>query len=170
MYLAVSKILELCQRCRWFKWPSPQRFSWDSSRKSNCKLWAKCLSVSYFKNRDSQDYFTRDRDLFSAQIIGDILFFFQVRIMRKRLVRKTFDMIEELAEKEDKEVQLNLCFATTYSVYLMLKLFNFFCRTTRSSGKALASLSSLVALRTQEITSALLHCCDSTLLKMRVIR
>jgi hypothetical protein len=32
----------------------------------------------------------------------------QVRIMRKRLVRKTFDMIEEIAEKEDKEVQLNL--------------------------------------------------------------
>jgi heat shock protein beta len=29
---------------------------------------------------------------------------FQVRIMRKRLVRKTFDMIEEIAEKDDKEV------------------------------------------------------------------
>jgi hypothetical protein len=168
MYLAVSKILELCQRCCWFKWPSPQCFSWDSSRKSNCKLWAKCLSVSYFKIRDSEDSFTRD--FFSVQIIGENLFFFQVRIMRKRLVRKTFDMIEEIAEKEDKEVQLNLCFATTYSVYLMLKLFSFFCRTTRSSGKALASLSSLVAFRTQEITSALLHCCDSTLLKMRVIR
>lgn len=30
--------------------------------------------------------------------------------MRKRLVRKTFDMIEEIAEKEDKEVQVNLFF------------------------------------------------------------
>jgi heat shock protein beta len=28
-----------------------------------------------------------------------------VRIMRKRLVRKTFDMIEEISEKDDKEVK-----------------------------------------------------------------
>lgn len=104
----------------------------------------------------------------NIRILEIILWFsFQVRIMRKRLVRKTFDMIEEIAEKEDKEVQLTLYFATSYSVYLMLKLFNLSFRITRSSGKALASLSSLVALRTQEITSALLHCCASTLLKMR---
>ena len=32
----------------------------------------------------------------------------QVRIMRKRLVRKTFDMIEEISEKEDKEVEVCL--------------------------------------------------------------
>jgi hypothetical protein len=32
------------------------------------------------------------------------LFVTQVRIMRKRLVRKTFDMIQDLSEKEDNEV------------------------------------------------------------------
>jgi heat shock protein 90kDa beta len=32
------------------------------------------------------------------------MFLIQVRIMRKRLVRKTFDMIEEIAEKDDKDV------------------------------------------------------------------
>jgi len=37
-----------------------------------------------------------------------MFFVVQVRIMRKRLVRKTFDMIEEIAEKEDKEVQPDL--------------------------------------------------------------
>lgn len=30
-----------------------------------------------------------------------------VRIMRKRLVRKTFDMIQELSESENKEVGSN---------------------------------------------------------------
>ena len=40
-----------------------------------------------------------------------MFFVVQVRIMRKRLVRKTFDMIEEIAEKEDKEVQPDLQFA-----------------------------------------------------------
>lgn len=29
---------------------------------------------------------------------------FQVRIMRKRLIRKTFDMIQEISESENKEV------------------------------------------------------------------
>lgn len=29
---------------------------------------------------------------------------FQVRIMRKRLVRKTFDMIQDISESENKEV------------------------------------------------------------------
>lgn len=48
--------------------------------------------------------------LLTVDILEIILcsFLVQVRIMRKRLVRKTFDMIEEIAEKEDKEVQLNL--------------------------------------------------------------
>ena len=32
----------------------------------------------------------------------------QVRIMRKRLVRKTFDMIEELSQSENKEVTFSL--------------------------------------------------------------
>lgn len=31
-----------------------------------------------------------------------------VRIMRKRLVRKTFDMIQELSESENKEVSSNV--------------------------------------------------------------
>lgn len=31
-------------------------------------------------------------------------FSIQVRIMRKRLVRKTFDMIQDLSESENKEV------------------------------------------------------------------
>jgi len=31
----------------------------------------------------------------------------QVRIMRKRLVRKAFDMIQDLAESENKEVGRN---------------------------------------------------------------
>jgi heat shock protein beta len=44
-------------------------------------------------------------EFFTVQIYVEIILFsFQVRIMRKRLVRKTFDMIEEIAEKEDKEV------------------------------------------------------------------
>lgn len=30
---------------------------------------------------------------------------FQVRIMKKRLVRKTFDMIEDIADRENKEVR-----------------------------------------------------------------
>jgi hypothetical protein len=36
-------------------------------------------------------------------MIGILMF--QVRIMRKRLVRKTFDMIQDIAEKDDKEVK-----------------------------------------------------------------
>ena len=44
-------------------------------------------------------------DIFRENLI---FFVVQVRIMRKRLVRKTFDMIEEIAEKEDKEVQPDL--------------------------------------------------------------
>lgn len=31
----------------------------------------------------------------------------QVRIMRKRLVRKTFDMIQDLADSENKEVSIS---------------------------------------------------------------
>lgn len=38
---------------------------------------------------------------------------FQVRIMRKRLVRKTFDMIQELSESENKEV----CGSYSYYVF-----------------------------------------------------
>lgn len=33
--------------------------------------------------------------------------FIQVRIMKKRLVRKTFDMIQDLSECENKEVWTN---------------------------------------------------------------
>jgi HSP90 family molecular chaperone len=36
-------------------------------------------------------------------MIGILMF--QVRIMRKRLVRKTFDMIQDIAEKDDKAVK-----------------------------------------------------------------
>lgn len=32
----------------------------------------------------------------------------QVRIMRKRLIRKTFDMIQEISESENKEVGISL--------------------------------------------------------------
>ena len=34
----VPKIFELCEGCRWLKWPSIECLSWDPSRKSNCKL------------------------------------------------------------------------------------------------------------------------------------
>ena len=35
----------------------------------------------------------------------EYLAFVQVRIMKKRLVRKTFDMVEEIANRENKEVR-----------------------------------------------------------------
>jgi hypothetical protein len=35
---------------------------------------------------------------------NDVIHMSQVRIMRKRLVRKTFDMIQDIADKDDKEV------------------------------------------------------------------
>lgn len=36
--------------------------------------------------------------------IGHVIFNIQVRIMRKRLVRKTFDMIQDISQSENKEV------------------------------------------------------------------
>ena len=48
---------------------------------------------------------------------------FQVRIMRKRLVRKTFDMIQDIADKDSKEVRVNfLLFPSCCFIGLFLKL------------------------------------------------
>lgn len=62
--------------------------------------------------------------------------------MRKRLVRKTFDMIQEIAEGENKEVGGNDSDVGPPVPVDRLKYFQTFsicCRTTRSSGRTLES-------------------------------
>jgi hypothetical protein len=63
--------------------------------------------------------------------------------MRKRLVRKTFDMIQEIAEKDDQEVRIK---SYSHSQRLLRRMCLkfvlwclFCCRTTKNSGRALAS-------------------------------
>lgn len=40
----------------------------------------------------------------------------QVRIMKKRLVRKTFDMVEEIANREEKNVSVKTIWPNKWSV------------------------------------------------------
>lgn len=63
--------------------------------------------------------------------------------MRKRLVRKTFDMIQEIAEKDGKEVRAKdeHFFHSKLLIYLICvdTCCHACCRTTTNSGRALAS-------------------------------
>ena len=75
-------------------------------------------------------------DLDNISHIKCVDFTIQVRIMRKRLVRKTFDLIQEISENENKEVRKS----TLSVIYLhMLKYFFFKPRITRNSGRTLGS-------------------------------
>jgi hypothetical protein len=78
--------------------------------------------------------------------------------MRKRLVRKTFDMIQDLAEGENKEVSVNnaVSFIFQLELSVLWTMNTIYCdfRITKNSGRTLVGLLSWDALRTVEIISA----------------
>lgn len=89
----VPKIFELCERCSRLSWPSTQCFTGDTSRKSHSKYF---LFLFYW-SRHCLSYF-----LFISDTI--CLLSLKVRIMRKRLVRKAFDMILGISMSENRDV------------------------------------------------------------------
>jgi hypothetical protein len=63
----------------------------------------------------------------------------QVRIMKKRLVRKTFDMIEEISKRENKEVRLNSTIENKHTSFWCIRCC---CTNGRCQGDLLISFSS----------------------------
>ena len=63
----------------------------------------------------------------------------QVRIMRKRLVRKTFDMIQEVSESENKEVMIKPHFFLYLYMYMRYAADceTTYSRITKNSGRTL---------------------------------
>ena len=64
----------------------------------------------------------------------------QVRIMRKRLVRKTFDMIEELSQRENEEVSFSHICNSLLTHFPLSHCSHTVCmgtrfRTTKNSGR-----------------------------------
>lgn len=90
--------------------------------------------------------------------------------MRKRLIRKTFDMIQEISESENKEVCI------LFSNFVLLRSFDvprYSCggmndsRTTRNFGRTLVDSLNWVALKTLVTTSVLHRCLDSSVPRMK---